>query len=874
MNYKILCDAAPLGIFVYSKDGQVLGANQFLLNMLGSPSLEATKQISLFAFENLKGSGISDFLARALEHETPRQMETSYTSKWGKTSFVDIIAVPLSEDNSVPEKAIAFVQDITGHKKTRDHLLKSEMRFQLLAERTPLGIAIVDYKGLFEYINPMFATLFGCSVKETPTLQACLDMVIPDVASRNMVVGLSRGYRDLEVGDADQQHVAVRCRDGSSRNVRFRAFPLDEEKRVLICEDNSELVRALAARRASEEKYIGLLENLTDVVYCLDIDGTLLSVNRSAARLLGYEPGEVIGRNIAEVIPESARKHVPGNLQKVLQEGVAQGISQYRGKDGSIFYLEYSSTLIHPDEQPAYVVGVARDVTDRIVTKRALKESEAKFKLLVESAHDGIAYVDASGYVQFCNPRMKEILGDPAPEGKNLREYYDEENRRILEDHLAVRPKGESTTYLVTLTDLEGNPHKMVVSGTPYLDGKGNYIGAIGVYTDVSELKKLEAQLQQSQKMEAIGTLAGGIAHDFNNILSGVLGYASLLKKHALPESQLAHYAEMIEKSAERGATLAGQLLAFSRKGKRFIQTVDVHQLIDDVVEILQRTLDRKISVRCRKEAHSSAVEGDPGQIQQVLMNLCINAKDAMPEGGRLLLTTKTVELGEAFCRGHDGLLPGVFLEINVEDNGEGMSEDVKSRLFEPFFTTKEDGKGTGLGLAMVYGTVKGHGGVVKVYSEVGRGSVFKVLLPLKKDCSQISVSALEKKTAMGTGTVLVVDDEDIIRELLGEMLEELGFTVISARDGIEGLEIYCKQWQQIDVVIVDMIMPGLSGREAFREMKKINPSVRVILSTGFTREGAVQETLEEGIAWFVQKPYRLEELSEAMFHALSREGA
>ena len=411
------------------------------------------------------------------------------------------------------------------------------------------------------------------------------------------------------------------------------------------------------------------------------------------------------------------------------------------------------------------------------------------------------------------------------------------------------------------------------MSGTPYLDGKGNYIGSIGVYTDVSELKKLEAQLQQSQKMEAIGTLAGGIAHDFNNILSGVLGYASLLKKHTPPDSQLAHYAEMIEKSAERGATLAGQLLAFSRKGKRFIQTVEVHQLIDDVVEILKRTLDRKISVRCRKEAHSSAVEGDPGQIQQVLMNLCINAKDAMPEGGRLLLSTKMVELDEAFCRGHDGLCPGVFLEINVEDNGEGMGDQVKSRLFEPFFTTKEDGKGTGLGLAMVYGTVKGHGGAIKVYSEVGRGSVFKVLLPLKKDSVPISVSVLKKRSALGSGTVLVVDDEDIIRELLGEMLEELGFTVISARDGREALAIYRMQWQEIDVVIVDMIMPGLSGREAFVEMKRINPSVRVILSTGFTKEGAVQETLDEGIAWFIQKPYRLEELSEAMFHALSREG-
>ncbi len=465
---------------------------------------------------------------------------------------------------------------------------------------------------------------------------------------------------------------------------------------------------------------------------------------------------------------------------------------------------------------------------------------------------------------------MKAILGDAAPEGKNLREYYDDENRKVLEDNLAERPKGNSTTYSISLTDLEGNQHSLVISETPYFDSKGNYLGAVGVYTDVSELKKLEAQLQQSQKMEAIGTLAGGIAHDFNNILSGVLGYSSLLKKHTLPDSQLAHYVEMIEKSAERGATLAGQLLAFSRKGKRFLQPVDVHQLIDDVIEILKRTLDRKIAVQCLKNAYPSTVVGDPGQIQQVLMNLCINAKDAMPEGGRLLLSTKTVELSDSFCRGHDGLHPGFFLEINVEDTGEGMSDQIKTRLFEPFFTTKEEGKGTGLGLAMVYGAVKGHGGVVKVYSEVGRGSVFKVLLPLREESPPIKANSLAKRTALGTGTVLVVDDEDIIRRLLGEMLEELGFTVISARDGEEGLGIYRERWKEIDVVIVDMIMPKLSGREAFLEMKKINPSVQVILSTGFTKEGAVQETLDEGITWFIQKPYRLEELSEAMFQALS----
>jgi PAS domain S-box-containing protein len=515
---------------------------------------------------------------------------------------------------------------------------------------------------------------------------------------------------------------------------------------------------------------------------------------------------------------------------------------------------------------------MARDVTDRVVMKRKLKESEAKFKLLVENAHDGITYVDADSKLQFCNPRMKEILKDPRPEGKVLLDYYDEENRKILEEHLALRTKGISSTYFSTITDLEGNSHHVVISGTPYFDEKNNYQGAIGIYTDISELRKLEAQLQQSQKMEAVGTLAGGIAHDFNNILSGVLGYASLMRKLVAPGSQLAHYVDMIEKSAERGATLAGQLLAFSRKGKRFVQNVDVHQLTDDVVEILKRTLDRKITVVARKGAGECTIEGDPGQMQQVLMNLCINAKDAMPEGGRLSITTDVIEIDANSSRIYKGLLPGSFLQIAVEDTGEGISRQVMERLFEPFFTTKEEGKGTGLGLSMVYGAVKNHGGIVKVYSEPGVGSVFKVLLPLKHSPSTEAESATKRIMTHGTGTILVIDDEEIMQQLLSEMLQEMGFAVLSARDGLEGLEIYRNKWREVSLVIVDMVMPRLSGRETFLAMKEINPSIKAILSTGFSKDGEVRETLERGVAGFIQKPFKADELSDVIASVLAQE--
>jgi len=465
---------------------------------------------------------------------------------------------------------------------------------------------------------------------------------------------------------------------------------------------------------------------------------------------------------------------------------------------------------------------------------------------------------------------MKEILKDPHPEGKSLKDYCDVENRNIFESILLERKKGQSSTYFITLTDLEGEHHALVVSGTPYLDTKGVHRGAIGIFTDISQLRRLEAQLQQSQKMEAIGTLAGGIAHDFNNILSGVLGYASLMKNLAPTGSKLSHYAKMVGKSAERGAALAGQLLAFSRKSSQFVQTVDVHHIVDDVVEILKRTLDPRVTVLCAKNARRSAVEGDPGQIQQILMNLCINSKDAMPGGGRIVITTDVAELDDSFCRTRDNLEPGAFLEMTVEDTGEGMTETVKRRLFEPFFTTKEDGKGTGLGLAMVYGAVKSHHGHVEVESEPGLGALFRVLLPLKGTEGMAPDCPVERELTKVAGSILVVDDEEIIRDVLTEMLQEMGFRVVAACDGLEGLDLYRRLWDQLDLVILDMVMPKLSGKETFVEMKRINPSIRAILSTGFAEDSVARDALDRGITGFIKKPYRIQDLSEMICQVLS----
>lgn len=733
------------------------------------------------------------------------------------------------------------------------------------------AVAVVDKKERFEFVSPSFQETFATETGGPGSLKEWLDRFFPEPSNRDLIMSLMDGEWHDETMRGPQDFRIIH-EDGRSHTVRFRGFSIGRDRSVLIVTRLPEPTYSCGNDGPWSTTYCSLVENLSDFVFALDPDGRVLNLNRTAARTFGYEPEELIGRSIEKIIPGPVRKYVAKSLERLGREDFAQGISQYVAKDGAIHYLEYRTNLVGEPGKPDYIVGVARDVTERVLTKKALKESEEKFKILVESAHDGIAQFDTEGVILFANPRMKEILKDPDPVGKHINEFYDEENRRILEENLSIRREGRSTTYFSTITDAQGNRRKMVVSGTPHFDDKKNVKGAIGVYTDISELKKLEAQLQQSLKMEAIGTLAGGIAHDFNNILSSVMGYASLIRRHAGDDSRLNQYAEVIEKSAERGAALAAQLLAFARKEKRVHKKLDVHDIVRDVVEILRHTVDRKISVVTKPEAELSVVEGDPGQIQQALMNLCVNARDAMPNGGTLFITTDTVNLDESFCRTQEGLTPGPHLQITVEDNGEGIPNEVKDRIFEPFFTTKSDGKGTGLGLAMVYSSIKGHRGHVRVYSEEGVGTTFIILLPVTDQELDADVEAGTQSPTLGSGTILVVDDEEMIRDLLCEMLREIGFDVITAQDGQEGVDIYRKRGTEIDLVILDMVMPKLSGPEVFQKLKKINPDIKVILSTGFSRDTAVQETLDQGILEFVQKPYRMDQLSAALSKVLAGE--
>jgi signal transduction histidine kinase/ActR/RegA family two-component response regulator len=386
-----------------------------------------------------------------------------------------------------------------------------------------------------------------------------------------------------------------------------------------------------------------------------------------------------------------------------------------------------------------------------------------------------------------------------------------------------------------------------------------------------AEKQALELQLRHSQTLEAIGQLAGGVAHDFNNILGAISGYAEMIKqKFTSQNPKLDKYTSAILSSSRRGAELTGQLLAFARKGRIQKVPVNVHELVSHISLLLQHSLDKKITVVLDLAAQNPFIIGDPTNMQNILMNLAMNARDAMPQGGTLTFTTANGELDDLLKKSHPEAMTGGYIHLSVRDTGVGMDDYTKTRLFEPFFTTKDIGKGVGLGLASVYGAVKSHNGFILVDSEMGRGTVATLFIPSYKTAALTSPGNAQGGLVRGSGNVLVVDNDEAIRAIYREMLTVMGYTVEIFDNGLSAIDYYKSHFGSVDMVILDMIMEGVNGMECFRELKKINPQIRAVLSSGYNFQAEQQDILREGIRCVIQKPFDSVKLSQAVGQALS----
>jgi PAS domain S-box-containing protein len=527
----------------------------------------------------------------------------------------------------------------------------------------------------------------------------------------------------------------------------------------------------------------------------------------------------------------------------------------------------------YTDQDVSLLKAIARQTgpaLEAAVLAKQLRQSEERFRTVFEAAADSIFMKDSSLRYTLVNPAMEALFKVEAKKfiGRTDVDLFGEEEAQQIEA-LDRRVLNGETVEEQHTQNVDGKPHTFHTVKVPMRDQAGTVIGVCGVARDITERQSLEDQLRQAAKLEAVGQLAGGIAHDFNNLLQGILGYAGMLKLSAKPGDKVYQSSEVIEKTAERACELTQQLLGFARRGKIQNVAVDLHETILDVISLLSRTIDKNITIVQNLRAKAAYVLGDPGQMQQVILNLAINARDAMPDGGKLTFETDVVFLDKDYCRRHGECGPGEYVLVSVSDSGRGIPKEIQERIFEPFFTTKQPGQGTGMGLAMVYGIVRNHGGSVRVYSEPDHGATFKIYVPLAAGFATPQSNAALVAPIRGTGHVLVIDDEEVVRSSVSNMLRRLGYRVTTANDGVEGVERYRELGSEIDLVIIDMIMPKKGGLDCFLTLKGMNPDIRAVLSTGYSLDGTAREVLDEGMMGIIQKPYRIGQLSEVVAAAI-----
>lgn len=509
--------------------------------------------------------------------------------------------------------------------------------------------------------------------------------------------------------------------------------------------------------------------------------------------------------------------------------------------------------------------------------EKKLKESEAWFSTTLKSIGDAVITTDIEGYVTFMNPvagsltgwSRDEAIGKPLDQvfliiNEKTRERCDNPVEKVIATGLV-----EGLANDTILISKNGEEHIISDSGAPIFDSEKKIIGVILVFRDVTEKIALQKQIIQSQKIEALGTLAGGIAHDFNNLLMGILGRTALMMADTDSSNSHVEHLKGIEDYVKSATDLTKQLLGFAMSGKYEVTPTDLNEIVNKCSKMFGRT-KKEVKIHVKYEQNLWITEVDKGQIGQVLLNLYVNAWQAMPEGGDLYIQTHNVNLDEHYTKPSNAS-PGKYVKISVTDTGVGMDEITRQRIFDPFFTTKEMGRGTGLGLASVYGIVKNHEGFINVNSEKGEGATFNIYFPATEK-KVVVKKELEREELKGSETVLLVDDEDMIIDVGQSMLEKMGYNVLIAKDGKEALEIYQKNEQEIDMVILDIIMPDIGGGETYDKLNEINPEIKVLLSSGYSIDGQAREILERGCNGFIQKPFNMKELSKKIREILNKD--
>ncbi|MBL0715513.1 MAG: PAS domain S-box protein, partial [Desulfosarcina sp.] len=587
----------------------------------------------------------------------------------------------------------------------------------------------------------------------------------------------------------------------------------------------------------SEQRYRQLFDQSNDAIV-IHRQGCIIDANQRACRMLGCEAGHLLSLDITKLERDKDLDERQARGDRLISGQAVRFETEWKKADGTFIPVEVSSRMANLEE--GIVQSTGRDITDRKQFENALKESEARLRAILGSSPDPIVVYDIQGHPQFINPAFTQVFGWSIDELQGRRIPFVPEDRKektgsaIQQLFSTLKPVRFETQRLTR----DGDLRDILISAGPIRDIEDKSAGAVVTLTDITERNRLTAQFHAAQKLESIGTLAGGIAHDFNNILTGIIGHVSLMMDEISTQQYNIEPLKVIESYVRDATDLTKQLLGFARGGKFEVKPTNINDLVEKQSRMFGRT-KKEITIHRQYEKKIQSVEVDRGQMEQVIMNLYVNAWQAMPGGGDLYVQTDNITV-DAAGREFGGVAPGNYVQIAVTDTGVGMDESTRRRIFDPFFTTKEMGRGTGLGLASVYGIIKNHGGFIHVQSQEGRGSTFNIYLPLsgEKVLDEKETSAARMP---GSETILLVDDESMIVEVGEKMLQKFGYEVLVARSGKEAVDIYRNARDRIAIVILDMIMPEWDGGQNFDELTKIDPAVKVLLSSGYSIDGQAQ---------------------------------
>ena len=867
-----MIESLPGIVYFYDERGQFLRWNHNFATVSGYSAEDITRMHPLDFFSGDDKRRVQQGIADVFENGQSA-VEASLVGKDGRATPYFFTSRRLVADGKAC--LVGMGVDIAERRLAGDRLAESERQYREVVEHANSIILRWNSEGRVTFLNEFGQRFFGYSAAEILGRHV-IGTIVPPVESsgRDLERLMDRIRTDPT---AFEQNVNENVRRNGERVLIAWTNRIGRDAAGGVAEilsvgtDITAQKRAEGAMRASEARYRTLFEHAPDGILITDSESRLLDANPSTCQMLGYARDELIGLHASAIVCEAEIPEIPSAVRAISSASSYSREWRLRRKDGSIFSAEVIATTM-PDGN---LLEMIRDVSERNSAVEALRTAEERMRFALQNAEVGIWDMDhATGVIRWSETLEAQYgvpVGTFGGTFENFVERVHPDDREsVLETIEKARAGGGDFSILNRTIRSDGKIRWLSSTGRILLGEHGEPARSVGISLDVTERRTLEAQYQQAQKMEAIGHLAGGVAHDFNNLLTAILGYCELLLSEVDPADPRHADIGEIHKAGTRAAGLTRQLLAFSRRQIIEPTQLDLNVVVTEVREMLDRLIEENIEVILHLGPTLAPVQADRGQIEQIVMNLAVNARDAMPGGGTLTIETANAELDEHDATTHFSVKPGAYVALTVSDTGTGMTPEVQARLFEPFYTTKEVGKGTGLGLATIHGIVTRSGGSARVISEVGKGSSFTVYLPRADAGEPVETAPLPVVRPRGGGeTVLVVDDAAELLELTSRLLERQGYKILAASNANEALQLF-EQHEVIDVILTDVVMPGASGPDLISQLIQRRPTLKVIYMSGYTEEAIVHHgVLNPGIA-FLHKPFSSDALGQKLREVLS----